>query len=285
MKGSRKTFLWIAGILLLLTPCACLGINPAWLILEMAAFLAFGWIGFLWRVVPQVQMRWDNAASAALCVMALVIGSHLFLRWLYNQTSGDGTSPDARRWPWRWTLSGAGLVLLMFSAGIGAIGVVHQTAWLATSPVPLIDEQGRETVNRIRCASNLRQIGQALQRYADDNGGHYPGDFLTLSLNEDLPSMIFVCPSSNDEPAGVTTQEVTDNFNKPNHCSYSFFGQGLSTPVASNRVIAAENLENHGGQGMNILFGDGHVEFENKDEAAKLLATVAPTTQPTTHGQ
>jgi prepilin-type processing-associated H-X9-DG protein len=30
------------------------------------------------------------------------------------------------------------------------------------------------TANRVKCASNLRQIGQALLLYANDNGGHYP---------------------------------------------------------------------------------------------------------------
>jgi len=264
-----------------------MGITP--IIVETLALLAFGWIGFLQRVVPQIQMRWGIAASSGVCAVILVIGSHLFLRWLYCQTGGEGTSPDARRWHWRWTLSGAGLVLLMFSAGIGAIGVVHQTAWLATSPVPLVYDStnhARETANRVKCHSNLQQIGQALQLYANHHGGHYPDDLLALLLNEDVTGAVFVCPSSNDEPAtGATTRELSDNFNQPNHCSYIYFGKGLSTPVDSNRVIAAEKPENHGGYGMNILFGDGHVEFENKDEAAKLLATVAPTTQPTTHGQ
>src|SRR5438105_1544867 len=32
----------------------------------------------------------------------------------------------------------------------------------------------RETANRVKCASNLRQIGQALLLYANDNHGEYP---------------------------------------------------------------------------------------------------------------
>lgn len=34
--------------------------------------------------------------------------------------------------------------------------------------------RARETANRVKCASNLRQIGQAIQLYANDNKGSYP---------------------------------------------------------------------------------------------------------------
>jgi prepilin-type processing-associated H-X9-DG protein len=229
-------------------------------------------------------MRWDIAASASVCIVTLVIGSHLFLHWLYRQTAAEGMSLDTRRWPWRWTLSGAGLILLMFSAGIGAIGVVHQTAWLATSPVPLVQDHNYERADRVKCASNMRQIAQALQLYANDHGGHYPDDLLTLLLNEDITSAVFVCPSSNDLAAtGATTRELTEDFKKPFHCSYIYFGNGMSTPIPDDRVILAEPIENHQ-DGMNILFGDGRVEFVDKDDAAKLLKATSPATQSTMPG-
>jgi prepilin-type processing-associated H-X9-DG protein len=271
--------LWIAGIFFLFLTC----LGPGQLLLEALGYLAFGWIGFLRRVVPQIQVRWDMAASCAVCVFVLVIGSHLFLRWLYRQTAAEGVSADGRRWRWRWTLAGAGLVFLMFSAGIGATGVVHQTAWLATSPVPLVHERTREEASRVKCASNLRQIGQALQLYASDHGGHYPDDLLTLLINEDLTPGNFICPSSNDMRAsGATTREIEDDFKRPSRCSYTYFGKGLSIPIPENRVIAAEPLENHDGEGMNILFGDGRVEFVDKQDAEKLLEATSTTTEPTT---
>ncbi len=34
--------------------------------------------------------------------------------------------------------------------------------------------RNRETANRVRCGSNLRQIGQALMLYANENNGNYP---------------------------------------------------------------------------------------------------------------
>src|SRR5580765_9049928 len=34
--------------------------------------------------------------------------------------------------------------------------------------------RARETANRVKCSSNLRQIGQALLLYSNDNKGNYP---------------------------------------------------------------------------------------------------------------
>jgi len=34
--------------------------------------------------------------------------------------------------------------------------------------------RARETANRVKCASNLRQVGQGLLLYANDNKGAYP---------------------------------------------------------------------------------------------------------------
>src|SRR5260221_11685214 len=34
--------------------------------------------------------------------------------------------------------------------------------------------RARETANRVKCASNLRQIGQAMLLYAGENKGNYP---------------------------------------------------------------------------------------------------------------
>jgi len=91
---------------------------------------------------------------------------------------------------------------------------------------------GHETSARVRCASNLRQIGQALLLYANDNGGHYPrviyipgadpkptwgtgaagnNPFVDVQPNDvtaamflllrtqDITSEVFTCPSSNAE--------------------------------------------------------------------------------------
>ena len=43
--------------------------------------------------------------------------------------------------------------------------------------------RAREMSNRIKCSSNLRQIGQAMQLYANENGGDFPRTYYTPSAN------------------------------------------------------------------------------------------------------
>jgi prepilin-type processing-associated H-X9-DG protein len=116
---------------------------------------------------------------------------------------------------------------------------------------------------KVKCAANLRQIGQAILLYANDNHGQYPDSFGTLLLNEDITSDAFVCPDSNDTPAtGATTQAIVANLTAGGHLSYIYLGNGMNTAtVAANAVVAYEPLSNHANTGMNVLFGDGHVEF------------------------
>jgi prepilin-type processing-associated H-X9-DG protein len=168
---------------------------------------------------------------------------------------------------------------------VWTIGIVVIGGMLISVLLPSLCRSS-ETANRVKCASNLRQIGAALELYAKAHGGHYPNDLRALLVDGDITSECFVCPSSNDIPAtGATPQAVSAGLGEAGHCSYVFYGQGLSTPLDPDRAIVAENLQDHGGVGMNILFGDGHVEFDTKNYAAKLLATVATPAQPTAAGQ
>src|SRR4051795_584929 len=97
--------------------------------------------------------------------------------------------------------------------------------------------RARETANRVKCASNLRQIGQAILLYSNENRGAYPRTFATvpapglvitptwgtgvaspnpfnqggpadndvtaalflLLRTQDITSEVFTCPSSNAE--------------------------------------------------------------------------------------
>ena len=56
------------------------------------------------------------------------------------------------------------------------LGVVGAMLVLLASLPPRIVGRSRESANKVKCASNLRQIGQSMRQYALDNGGDFPAD-------------------------------------------------------------------------------------------------------------
>ena len=115
----------------------------------------------------------------------------------------------------------------------------------------------KERANRVKCASNLRQVGQGLMLYANDNKGAYPrvryklngplkaftnpaavdphanngptendvtGALFLLVRNADLNPEVFTCPSSNQEKDSLNNEPATSrsNFTDPENLSYSY---------------------------------------------------------------
>jgi prepilin-type processing-associated H-X9-DG protein len=212
---------------------------------------------------------------------------------------------------------------------LAVIGII---AFLIAMMLPALcrsTEQG----NRVKCASNLRQIGLAIQMYANDNKGAFPRTlfdgtddpkpavftgaaaadpfapsgpsandvsaslFLVLRT-QDLTSEVFVCPSSSAERKSgdlrqasnwKSVEEVSYSSINPypgkacrdaakedslnvNHLNSDFAigsdlnpgGPAVTTvrPDSKRRDVQAANTRNHNGDGQNVLYGDGHVEFQ-----------------------
>jgi prepilin-type N-terminal cleavage/methylation domain-containing protein/prepilin-type processing-associated H-X9-DG protein len=205
--------------------------------------------------------------------------------------------------------------------------------------------RARETANRVKCGSNLRQIGQAILLYSNENKGAYPRGIydatktnnfhkdatngggvvdpfksapwtgttyvndplvamFLLIRTQDITAEVFVCPSSNDEK---DTYGTAAGANAQNHGSFTDkknFSYSLANPYPTttavnsgyrwNSTLGAEfavaadvnpgkansydvsvanefssakdmqkaNSPNHQGAGENVLYGDGHVEFQ-----------------------
>jgi prepilin-type processing-associated H-X9-DG protein len=193
--------------------------------------------------------------------------------------------------------------------------------------------------NRIKCASNLKQIGLAILLYSNENRGQYPRAFYlpgpdvkpvwgtgTTSPNpftgpdpndvsaamflllrtQDITSEVFTCPSSNAEKdnygggtnAAINRANFTDinkNLSYSMHNPYPSDGvipesdkvwwtNSMSAEFAvaadlnpgivgaddnvlqpnntsSGKDMKFANSNNHDGDGQNVLFADGHVEF------------------------
>ena len=196
--------------------------------------------------------------------------------------------------------------------------------------------RARETANRVKCASNLRQIGQAMLLYANENRQQWPrtmtdtstGDItawtgksaddpfkdasgtrpdnndVTAALfllirTQDIGTEVFTCPSDNADKDTFDSSDTSDdsaqersNFTASTNLSYGIanpYGTATgyrwnanqnpefavaadrgaktqSTDLTQNSAASHQkkaNSPNHDGDGQNVLYGDGHVEFKN----------------------
>jgi len=198
----------------------------------------------------------------------------------------------------------------------------------------------RERANRVKCSSNLRQIGQGLLLYSNDNRAYprtrydpasdptcfSPAGPAGIAPNESDPFMgsgstrpavndvsaamfllvrndvspdVFICPSTNQEKDTLNNSgaQWRSNFSGPNNLSYSYAtpypnagalltSYRLGPNAIASFAIAADrnngnlqtrsgdtystssstfqrdlNSKNHGQDGQNVLYNDGHVEW------------------------
>jgi prepilin-type processing-associated H-X9-DG protein len=161
--------------------------------------------------------------------------------------------------------------------------------WLLVVPlVFLLDVRfwGRGRVyveyNRVASMSHLREIGQALWLYDNEFHQGYPPMLLSLVDKEYLPANLLVSPADTSHAAaqGATTQAVIDDFLRGGHCSYAYLGAGMDPKVLPDVVICYEPLAVNNGAGMNVLFGDGHVQWLDAGDGKAIEAAVFSGVRP-----
>ena len=213
--------------------------------------VVFGWVYFAARVIPQTRVQAGGVAVAAVALAGAAAVGHWIAAWLWREMHARGDRP---RWRVRWTLASLGVIVLMFVCGTAATGVAHQIGWLVRSDEPLFTRR-RPASLRIYCGSDMRQIGQSLQQYAEENDGRLPRtlELLREWLNLGEADEWAACPSE----IGLR---------------YVYYGRGQIWPVGDDVPLLAEPLANHGGEGMNVLFGDGNVRFVEAHDARAVLA-------------
>ncbi len=152
--------------------------------------------------------------------------------------------------------------------GMAIAGIVISAIALVLVPIqaamilPAL-ARARQSAMRVVCVSNLRQVGLGCMMWAEDHDGEYPS---SLALEELYPKYlslnVLVCPSAGDE---VTTAEEIDTKG-----SYIYV-PGLNRGSPPDAVLVYDREDNHGGEGRNVLFADGHAEWVREDEFSELL--------------
>lgn len=156
--------------------------------------------------------------------------------------------------------------------------VISIIAVLAAILFPVF-ARARESARRTTCASNLSQIGAALNVYAQTYDGRYPkrdNDFRPLypyTSNAD----VFYCPS---DPTEHVSSERWAASRKPDELLYSsyVYRGGLSNDNRADIPIAGERQAWHG-EIVNVLYLGGHVRGVLAD-SYKPPAPVPPSPAP-----
>jgi prepilin-type processing-associated H-X9-DG protein len=152
-----------------------------------------------------------------------------------------------------------GAELVMSQGGV----VMAAPALLAGVAMPAVS-RAREQAGRVQSMSNLRQIGLAMHMYANENRGRYPADLGTLALM-DLNPVVFVSPMGGKTvPQNVVQGNAEQQkawINQNADYVYLGAGRGVNDPDTAGTIVAYEKPETTRGQGTNILFADGHVEW------------------------
>ena len=121
--------------------------------------------------------------------------------------------------------------------------------------------RAREKANQVKCASNMRQIGQGIMLFANDHKGKFPDDLGAL-LDEGIAPVVVICPSAVSPQTnwpGLPQDKQREWINA--NSQYTYLGKGLDTNVNPETPVLYENPQHHSGEGANVLFADGHVEF------------------------
>lgn len=176
------------------------------------------------------------------------------------------------------TLDGVGRVRSEVGIAAGVGGLALMVLGFAILVAGL--NKGMEHANRIKCAYNLKRIHEAIGAFARDHDGALPSSAGDLLGHVDAHA--FVCQAGDDRTApGPTTRQVAGNLSKAEHCSYVYVGAGMTWPVVASVVLAYEESDNHDGDGIHVLFGDGVVKWYSAEEAEQLLKNPnAPKTLP-----
>jgi hypothetical protein len=129
---------------------------------------------------------------------------------------------------------------------------------------------------------HLKEIGEMCQIYAIENQDRLPDNLGILTTTEDVLPQTLQSPYS-QYPTTAPSSQPTDLVLWANqHCDYVYLGAGkLASKLTRKDVLGHETWSIAKQQGtMNILFGDGYVQWYNLNDAAKILNR-NPSTAPT----
>lgn len=144
-------------------------------------------------------------------------------------------------------------------AGLAIAGIVIAVLVVLVVAVVQPGIPRRELTRRVSCMARLKQIVLSLHMYSQDHGEAFPGDLRKLYDRYVPDPLLYHCPStaSVESPEGI-------------QMDYEYVGS-LASTYPDDTVLAYDKKGNHGGDGRNVMYLDGHVEWLSEAEFQKEL--------------
>lgn len=214
----------------------------------------FGWIPYLGQVVPKVSADRGSVAVGVVAVLLFAMGIHaLGKTWQRQRSAKVGMATST--WRIRSTLAIVSMVLVLFTAGISIIGMVHQTTWLVRSDRSLygdgVKNRGGSPI------ANLKMISLGMTGYHDTKGefpagGTFAPDGTMLHSWESY-SLPWIGYSSRDI-------DMDKPWNDPVNQKYF----KCIIPEFINPEFRTADLEDREGYGLSHYAANSHVMGANK---------------------
>lgn len=202
------------------------------------------------RVTP----GWDDSGLHASAGTALAFGATALFccaagRRRDRERGGD--VPDGRPALTTWAFLGC--------LGLGFAGVALGGGALLLAATTTRTHCGD---SRTACHRNLRQIYVAILLYADENKGRLPNTLDDVLKAQQVTSDVFVCPLQAPAPSAGGA------------VPYVYVGKGMKNDIGPDVVVLHDRPGDHP-DGMNVAYGDGHVEWHGVKASRKILAELA----------
>ena len=135
------------------------------------------------------------------------------------------------------------------------------------------------------CESNLRDISLALVNYAVSNNNAYPEDLYVLIEDGSINAKQLVCPKGDLKLKEVLAMPISRERFKVlmAKSSYVYVSDNIGPSSDPEDIIMYEKPHPHYNDeyiGMNILFGDGSVNYHLEEKGIALLKKQGVVVQP-----
>ena len=128
------------------------------------------------------------------------------------------------------------------------------------------------TAHRNKCLRQLRALGQAILMYANENHGLYPPDLRALRRSQDISLEFLCCPAMHDAHATESNPDHADYI----YLNWSKFPRSDDWQTNPYPVLYDRSTSYHQGRGINILFADGSVYWDENGDRLREFARAHP---------